>query len=129
VPTSFVRAVDLLMPHGNHLTTQQIRNGIEAMRTRIQQAARQPMPILYNEDIQDTPDDPEAQDNGGDLAHFDACLEMDVSWGNLIRSQQRVPCEVWVDGTNVQRSWFERTSALAGTPKPPHSVLKLYYRI
>jgi len=129
LPARYIQAVDLLMPHGNGLSTEQIREAITAMRARIAQVARQPMPIVYNEDIQATPDDPDATDNGGDLAHFDVCLEMDVSWGNLIRSHQQVPCEDWVEGSEVQRAWFGKTSALAGTPKPPHSVLKLYYRI
>jgi hypothetical protein len=128
IPDSFIRASDLLLPHGNKLTTAQIRDTIAALRERAHAVSGQLMPIVYNEDIQETPEDL-AQDNGGDLEHLDACLEGHASWGNLIRSHQRVPCTDWAGGTDVQCAWFARTRELAGAPKAPSSVLKFTHRI
>jgi hypothetical protein len=128
IPDSFFRASDVLMPHGNKLTTAQIRETIAALRERALAVSGQLMPIVYNEDIQETPEDL-AQDNGGDLEHVDACLEGHASWGNLIRSHQRVPCTDWAGGTDVQRAWFARTRELAGAPKAPSSVLRFTHRI
>lgn len=128
IPDAFLRAVDLLLPHGNKLSTAQIREGISALRERAYVVSGKMLPIVFNEDIQETPQDL-SQDSGGDLEHLQVCIEEHVSWGNLIRSHQRVPCLDWAGGTAVQRAWFERTRQLAGPPKPPSSVLKFTHRI
>ena len=118
---SFVRAVDLFMPHGNGRTTEEIRETIVALRQRARSVGKE-IPIVYNEDIRRH--GAEVNDAGGDLEHLEACVEVHVSWGNLIRSHQRVPCIDWVSGSEVQRQWFEATRRLAGPAKPPSSVCK-----
>jgi hypothetical protein len=140
LPEPFMRAVDLLMPHGNSRSTQEVREAIVALRGRIAEVARGPMPIVYNEDIVKEAGavatdadaggaDAARVDAGGDLEHLEACLEAHVSWGNLIRSHQQVPCPKWVDGTAVQRQWFEATARLAGAPRAPRSVHLFKHRI
>ncbi|MHB0858622.1 MAG: hypothetical protein ACYC5M_13780 [Anaerolineae bacterium] len=127
LPETFMRSVDVLFPHGDGRTTEEFRAGLQALRERARVAARKPLPIVCNRDVRlPTGEEP---DCGGDLEHLEMCLEEHVSWGNMIRCHQRVPCEDWVGGTLVQREWFSRTSKLAGKPKPPSSVLKHYYRI
>ena len=128
LPTQFIQAVDLLMPHGNLRTSSQMRDAIIALRERVVQVTSRVLPIVYNEDIQTSPES-EGADNGGDLAHLGVCLDAHVSWGNLIRSHQRVPCEDWVQGSDVQREWFDRASALAGQAAPPSSNLHLFHRM
>ena len=127
VPDAFMRAVDLLMPHGNRRSTEEVARAILALRERTRDAGRGPMPIVYNEDIQTSGTSEE--DLGGDLEHLRACLDANVSWGNLIRSHQRVPCADWISGSDVQSAWFRATSQLAGTPKPPRAVLRHYHHI
>ena len=128
LPNQFIQAVDLLMPHGNLRTSSQMRDAIIALRERVAQVTSRVLPIVYNEDIQTSPES-EGADNGGDLAHLGVCLDAHVSWGNLIRSHQRVPCEDWVQGSDVQREWFDRASALAGQAAPPSSNLHLFHRM
>jgi hypothetical protein len=128
LPAAFLRASDLLMLHGNELATADIRAAIVTARERMRTVLNRQLPIVYNEDIQATPTDPTA-DNGGDLAHLEACIEAGASWGNLIRSHQQVPCLNWCDGTPVQRAWFARTRQLAGAPTAPSSVLHFYHNI
>jgi hypothetical protein len=124
---TFLRSVDLLLPHGNGLATEEVVAAIAALRARCD-ALGWRLPILYNEDIQRPGDDPSA-DSGGDMAHFQACLEAGVSWGNLIRSHQRVPCLDWAGGSPVQREWLRTVAQLAGQPAAPSSVLRFYHRI
>jgi len=127
VPESFFRTVDLLLPHGNSRTTDEIIATIKALRQRAGALARRQLPIVFNEDI--VRHDADAEDFGGDLEHLEACLDRGVSWGNLIRSHQRVPCTDWLDGSDVQRAWFRRTSQLAGKANPPSSVRRHYHHI
>ena len=127
IPASFMRAVDLLLPHGNKRSTKEIAGAIDVLRERTEALARKPLPIVYNEDTQAVDED--AEDTGGDLEHLQVCLDAHVSWGNLIRSHQRVPCKSWFEGTPVQRRWFETTRELAGEPEPPRSVHTFYHRI
>jgi len=128
IPDAVFRAVDLLLPHGNKRSSDEIRTFIETLRGRAFAVTGRQLPIVFNEDIQDTPRDPNG-DNGGDLDHLEVCLEAHASWGNLIRSHQRVPCAEWFDGTDAQREWFAATRHLAGEPKAPSSVLKFYQRL
>ena len=128
IPSSFLRAVDLLLPHGNKRTTEDIRREISALRERVAFDVGRSLPIVYNEDIQGTPDGA-FEDYGGDLEHLNACIEAGVSWGNLIRSHQRVPCENWVNGTETQRAWLRATHELAGTPRPPSSVMRISHKM
>ena len=128
LPESFVRAADLLFLHGNRRSTDEVRQAVAAARQRIAEVAREPMPVVYNEDVQALPAG-SPEDVGGDLEHLEACLEGDASWGNLIRSHQRVPCEDWADGSEVQRAWFRATSELAGKARAPSSVLRFYHRM
>jgi hypothetical protein len=111
LPESYLRAVDVLMPHGNGLTTEEVRAGIAAMRGRSLQVRGEHVPILFNEDIEHRAATP-GYDVGGDLAHLEACLDGGASWGNLIRSHQWVPCREWYDGSDVQRAWFALTRRL-----------------
>lgn len=128
LPEAFLRAVDVLFPHGNHRTTSEVKQAIAALRQRTQIVSPKSLPIVYNEDIEQPTTD-QAGDWGGNLEHLEACLEAHVSWGNLIRSHQRVPCEDWVAGSDVQRAWFDCTSKLAGEPTAPSGVLKFKHRI
>ncbi|MEA3407870.1 MAG: hypothetical protein U9R48_07300 [Chloroflexota bacterium] len=127
IPASFMRAIDLLLPHGNRRSTEEIAGAIDVLRERTEALARKPLPIVYNEDTQSVDED--EGDTGGDLEHLRVCLDAHVSWGNLIRSHQQVPCESWFEGTPVQRHWFETTRELAGEPEPPRSVHTFYHRI
>ena len=128
IPISFLRAVDLLLPHGNKRTSEEIRGAITALRERATEDVGRQLPIVYNEDIQGTQDDIR-EDKGGDLEHLEACIDAGVSWGDLIRSHQRVPCENWVNGTAVQREWLRTTHELAGTPRPPSSVRRISHKM
>ncbi|MBN1402710.1 MAG: hypothetical protein JXA74_17850 [Anaerolineae bacterium] len=128
LPAAFIHAADLLLPHGNRCTTEEVRAAIEALRQRVAEVSTKTLPIVYNEDIQ-APPEGDWQDYGGDLEHLEACLKVHVSWGNLIRSHQWVPCEDWAGGSAVQAAWYARTRELAGQPNPPSSVLLRYDRI
>jgi len=128
VPESFVRAVDLFLPHGNQRTTGEVRQAIVALRQRALDVLGRILPIVYNEDMAD-PQTASGVDSAGDLEHLEACIEAHVSWGNLIRSHQAVPCQAWVGGSEVQDAWFAATHALAGQARPPSSVRTLYHRI
>lgn len=128
LPESFVRAVDLFLPHGNQRTTEEVRQAIATLRERASAIRGHTLPIVYNEDIAD-PQTPSGVDSAGDLAHLEACLEAHVSGGNLIRSHQAVPCQAWFGGSEVQNAWFAATHALAGQARPPSSVRTLYHRI
>jgi len=128
LPVSFVSAVDLMLPHGNNLSSDQIRAAIIVIRQRVARVGIKPLPIVYNEDIVPRPENP-SQDVGGDLGHLDVCLANHASWGNLIRSHQVVPCEDWFEGTAAQREWFARVRELAGESTAPSSVLHFYHRV
>jgi hypothetical protein len=128
VPESFFRAVDLLLPHGNQRTIEEVQRAVAAMRERSRGILGRTLPIVYNEDMAN-PQTASGVAVSGDLEHFHACVDAHVSWGNLIRSHQAVPCQAWIGGGEVQDAWFAATRALAGAPLPPHSVRKLYHRI
>ena len=128
VPETYFRAVDLLLPHGNHRTTDEVRRAIVALRERALATLARPLPIVYNEDM-NTPRPEPGSDHSGDLAHLEACIAAHASWGMLVRSHQMVPCQAWFEGSEAQDAWFAATRALAGAPLPPRSVKKLYYRI
>lgn len=128
LPECFVRAVDLFLPHGNRRTAAEVRQAITAMRSRSLAVLGRTLPIVYNEDMAD-PQTASGVDASGDLEHLEACIEAHVSWGNLIRTHQAVPCQAWIGGSEVQDAWFAATRALAGPPCPPRSVRTLYHRI